>query len=70
MPVTLPIPSDLQFGEGNSCHIVSCVKCSRSVTSVGVVCHRLLVNMWFLFREVSSFSGCFGWAALFHCDST
>ena len=25
--------------------------------------------MWFLFGEVSSSSGCFGWATLFHCGT-
>ena len=25
--------------------------------------------MWFLFREVSSSSGCLGWAALFYCGT-
>ena len=27
------------------------------------------IIMWFLFGEVSSSSGCFGWAALFYCGT-
>ena len=30
------------------------------------VCYRLFVIMWFLFGEVSSSTGCSGWAALFY----
>ena len=29
----------------------------------------LLVIMWFLFGEVSSSSGCLGWAAFFYCGT-
>ena len=29
----------------------------------------LPVIMWFLFREVSSSSGCLGWATLFYCGT-
>ena len=47
---------------------------SGSITSVGeereLVCLLLLlVIMWFLFGEVSSSSGCLGWAALFYCGT-
>ena len=31
--------------------------------------YRLLVTMWFLFREVFSSSVCLGWAALFYCGT-
>ena len=30
---------------------------------------RLPVIMWFLFGEVSSSSGCLGWATLFYCGT-
>ena len=47
---------------------------SGSITSVGEeranlsnVC--LPVIMWFLFGEVSSSSGCLGWATLFYCGT-
>ena len=30
---------------------------------------NLPVIMWFLFGEVSSFSGCLGWATLFYCGT-
>ena len=33
------------------------------------VCCCLLVIMWFLFGEVSSSSGCLGWATLFYCGT-
>ena len=33
------------------------------------ISYRLLVIMWFLFEEVSSSSGCLGWAALFYCGT-
>ena len=33
------------------------------------VCCRLPVIMWFLFGEVSSSSGCLGWATLFYCGT-
>ena len=46
---------------------------SGSITSVGeeifFVCCCLPVIMWFLFGEVSSFSGCLGWATLFYCGT-
>ena len=51
------------------------VSCSGSITSIReeraiiFVCHRVLVIMWFLFGEVSSFSWFLGWAALFYCDT-
>ena len=47
------------------------VSCSGSITSVGEERERanLLVIMWFLFGEISSSSGCFGWAALFYCGT-
>ena len=56
------------FGVGVACHILYSVvrylyvSCSGSITSVWgresyFVCYRLLVIMWFLFREVSSSSG-------------
>ena len=48
---------------------------SGSLTSVGeeranltAVC-LIPVIMWFLFGEVSSSSGCLGWAMLFYCDT-
>ena len=51
------------------------IKGSGSITSVGeeranlsaVV--YLYVIMWFLFGEVSSSSGCLGWATLFYCGT-
>ena len=71
------------FGVGVSCRILYSivsnmylyVSCSGPITSVGgervnFVCYRLLVIMWFLFVEVSSSSGCFGWAALFYCGTS
>ena len=33
------------------------------------VCCCLPVIMWFLFGEVSSSSGCLGWATLFYCGT-
>ena len=33
------------------------------------VCCSLPVIMWFLFGEVSSSSGCLGWATLFYCGT-
>ena len=47
---------------------------SGSITSVGgteikFVCCCLPVIMWFLFGEVPSSFGCFGWATLFYCDT-
>ena len=46
---------------------------SGSITSVGeeraFVCCCLPVNMWFLFGEVSSSSGCLGWATLLYCGT-
>ena len=33
------------------------------------VCFCLPVIMWFLFGEVSSSSGCLGWATLFYCGT-
>ena len=48
------------------------VSCSGSITSVGegraYVCYRLL-EMWFLFGEVSPSSWCLGWTALFYCGT-
>ena len=49
------------------------VSCSGSITLVGEeranlsAINLILVIMWFLFEEVSSFSGCLEWAALFYC---
>ena len=68
------------FGVGVSCRILYFivsylyVSCSVSITSVGeeranLSAIVLLVIMWFLFGEVSSSSGCMGWAAIF-CFST
>ena len=34
-----------------------------------IFCYYLLVIMWFLFGEISSSSGCLGWAALFYCGT-
>ena len=34
-----------------------------------VVCYRILLIIWFLFGDVSSSSGCLGWAALFYCGT-
>ena len=42
---------------------------SGSITSVGEERANLPVIMWFLFGEVSSFSGCLGWATLFYCGT-
>ena len=55
------------FGVGVSCRnlysfvVYLYVNCSGSITCC------LPVIMWFLFGEVSSSSGCFGWATLFYC---
>ena len=47
---------------------------SGSITSVGeeranlsAVVYNVPVIMWFLFGEVSSSSGCLGWATLVYC---
>ena len=32
-------------------------------------CHYLRIFLWFLFGEVSSSSGCLGWATLFYCGT-
>ena len=47
---------------------------SGSITSVGEEGANLysvvyFVIMWFLFGEVSSSSGCLGWATLFYCGT-
>ena len=47
---------------------------SGSITSVGeeranLSAVVLPVIMWFLFGEVSSSSGCLGWATLFYCGT-
>ena len=50
------------------------VRCSGSITSVGedraIICLLLFTcNYVVSVREVSSSSGCLGWAALFYCDT-
>ena len=66
------------FGVGVSCRnlysfvVYLYVSGSRSITSVGEERANLSavvfpVIMWFLFGEVSSSSGCLGWAMLFYC---
>ena len=66
------------FGVGVSCRklysfvVYLYVNGSGSITSVGeerAVCCCLPVIMWFLFGEVSSSSGCMGWATLFYCGT-
>ena len=69
------------FGVGVSCRglcsfvVCLCVGGGGSVASVGgggggwFVCCCLPVIMWFLFGEVSSSSGCLGWAT-FYCGTT
>ena len=67
------------FGVGVSCRnlynfvVYLYVSGSGSITSVGekslFVCCCLPVIMWFLFGEVSSSSGCLGWATLFYCGT-
>ena len=47
---------------------------SGSITSAGeeranLSAECLPVIMWFLFAEVSSSSGCLGWATLFYCGT-
>ena len=44
---------------------------SGSITSVGEERANLsaVVYLWFLFGEVSSSSGCLGWATLFYCGT-
>ena len=44
------------------------VSCSGSITSVGEERAKLSAIVY-LFREVSSSSGCLGWAALFYCGT-
>ena len=63
------------FEVGVSCRIlysiVSCVYviCSGSITSVGKESANLSDIVWFLFGEVSSSSGCLGWAEPFYCGT-
>ena len=63
------------FGVGVSCRILYSfviylyVSGSGSITSVGEESCCLLVIVWFLFGEVSSSSGCLGWATLFYCGT-
>ena len=63
------------FGVGVSCRnlysfvVYLYVNGSGSITSVGDVCCCLPVLMWFLFGEVSSSSGCLGWATSFYCGT-
>ena len=66
------------FGVGVSCRklhsfvVYLYVNGGGSITSVGeerFVCCCLPVIMWFLFGEVSSSSGCLGWATLFYCGT-
>ena len=46
---------------------------SESITSVGEERANFLLLftciMWFMFGEVSSSSGCLGWATLFYCGT-
>ena len=68
------------FGVGVSCRklyyfvVYLYVDGSGSITSVGeerayFSTVFLPVIMWFLFGEVSSSSGCLGWATLFYCGT-
>ena len=65
------------FGVGVSCRnlysfvVYLYVNGSESITSVGEERANLsaVVNLWFLFGEVSSSSGCLGWATLFYCGT-
>ena len=58
------------FGVGVSCRnlysfvVYLYVNGSGSITSVGEGRANLPVIMWFLFGDVSSSSGCLGWATL------
>ena len=46
------------------------MSCSRSITSVWEERASLSLIMWFPFGEVSSSSGCLGWAAgFFYCGT-
>ena len=76
MPLVLSLPK-----LGVSCRtlysfvVYLYVNGSGSITSVGeeranlsaVCCFPVI--MWFLFGEVSSSSGCLGWATLFYCGT-
>ena len=65
------------FGVGVSCRnlfsfvVYLYVNGSRSITSGGEERANLsaVVYLWFLFGEVSSSSGCLGWATLFYCGT-
>ena len=42
---------------------------SGSITLVGEERANLSAVLWFLFGEVSSSSGCLGWATLYYCGT-
>ena len=49
--------------------IVRSTKTNQNSSDQIKACCCLPVIMWFLFGEVSSSSGCFGWATLFYCGT-